>query len=278
MKLKRLKAAILAGAMLPGMAAAQLPGLPMTGFAAGGAGLTPFYVLGFELGPWQDYLARELTPSYLAESDLPPLHISWLDAEAVSILPAFAVQLGLVLVTSGMPLLIAAELGAEELPPFAVTQRLLWLPTMLVGVMVYPLWPAYREALARGDWAFLGSGLRRSFVYAGLIQIPFLLLMLVEGEWIIDIIPTNGLPGGGEFHSWYGVSGSIVSGWKAEPIPRDPTPKSGDGNNWTESDNVMTIGPEARHFISDTLDPFGAAHRGAAIFLHKEGHDSRYPS
>lgn len=78
------------GGLLPGLCAAQLPGLPMAGFAAGGAGLTPFYVLGFELGPWQDYLSRELTPDFLAEPNLPPLHISWLDPEAVAILPAFA--------------------------------------------------------------------------------------------------------------------------------------------------------------------------------------------
>ena len=53
----------------------------MSGFAAGGTGLTPFYVLGFELGPWQEYLARELTPDFLADPDLPALHISWLDPE-----------------------------------------------------------------------------------------------------------------------------------------------------------------------------------------------------
>ncbi len=46
--------------------------------------------MGFELGPWQDYLARELTPEFLAEPELAPLHISWLDPELVSILPAFA--------------------------------------------------------------------------------------------------------------------------------------------------------------------------------------------
>lgn len=90
MKLRSLKATLMAAGLLPGLAAAQLPGLPVTGFAAGGTGLTPFYVMGFELGPWQDYLARELTPDYLAEPDLPPLHISWLDPEVVSILPAFA--------------------------------------------------------------------------------------------------------------------------------------------------------------------------------------------
>lgn len=75
------------------MAAAQPQGLPVSGFATGGTGLTPFYVMGFELGPWQEYLARELTPEFLTQPDLPPLHISWLDPEVVSILPAFAESL-----------------------------------------------------------------------------------------------------------------------------------------------------------------------------------------
>lgn len=92
MKFKRFRAAILLAGLVPGLAAAQAPGLPMVGFAAGGAGLTPFYVIGFELGPWQDYLARELTPDFLQE-ELPPLHISWMDSEAVALLPAFASDL-----------------------------------------------------------------------------------------------------------------------------------------------------------------------------------------
>lgn len=76
--------------MLPGLCLAQLSGLPMTSFAAGGTGLTPFYVLGFELGPWQDYLAMELTPDYLADPNAQPVHVSWMDPEVVAILPAFA--------------------------------------------------------------------------------------------------------------------------------------------------------------------------------------------
>jgi long-chain fatty acid transport protein len=90
MKSRILKAAILSAGLCPAMAAAQLPGLPFSSFTAGGTGLTPFYVMGFELGVWQDYLARELTPEYMTEPDLPALHISWLDPEMVSILPAFA--------------------------------------------------------------------------------------------------------------------------------------------------------------------------------------------
>jgi long-chain fatty acid transport protein len=79
--------------LLPGLAGAQGFGLPASGFAAGGAGLTAFYVIGFELGPWQEYLARELTPDYMLAEDEAPVRISWLRASEVLILPDFAAEM-----------------------------------------------------------------------------------------------------------------------------------------------------------------------------------------
>jgi hypothetical protein len=76
-----------------GAANAQAFGLPAANFAAGGAGLTSFYVIGFELGPWQDYLARELTPAYMLAEDAPPIRISWLKSNELTILPDFAQSL-----------------------------------------------------------------------------------------------------------------------------------------------------------------------------------------
>lgn len=93
MKNRLLTALLLVVGMLPALAAARVVGLPMAGFNAGGTGLTPFYVLGFELGPWQDYLARELTPDYLLDPSSQPLHISWIDQQTVIILPLFAQRL-----------------------------------------------------------------------------------------------------------------------------------------------------------------------------------------
>ena len=93
MKMRLFKAALMLTVMTPGLSAAQLPGLPLASFTAGGTGLTPFYVLGFELGPWQDYLARELTPEFITDTSVEPLRISWMDFESVIILPAFAEQL-----------------------------------------------------------------------------------------------------------------------------------------------------------------------------------------
>ncbi|MCH7508063.1 MAG: hypothetical protein IID60_12280 [Proteobacteria bacterium] len=76
--------------ILPGFAGAQVTGLPVASFAAGGAAFTSFYIIGFELGPWQEYLARELTPSYLLPNDAEPIRISWLRSSEVPILPDFA--------------------------------------------------------------------------------------------------------------------------------------------------------------------------------------------
>lgn len=79
--------------LTPGLAGAQGIGLPIGGFAAGGAGLTSFYVIGFELGPWQEYLARELTPEYMLPDDAPPIHVSWIRSSEILILPDFAADL-----------------------------------------------------------------------------------------------------------------------------------------------------------------------------------------
>lgn len=79
--------------LIPALAGAQVTGLPAVSFAAGGTGLTSFYVIGFELGPWQDYLAQELTPAYMLAEDAEPVHVSWMKSSEINILPDFAAYL-----------------------------------------------------------------------------------------------------------------------------------------------------------------------------------------
>jgi long-chain fatty acid transport protein len=93
MKYRFLTVLLLVAGMIPALSAARVSGLPMTSLSAAGTGLTPFYVLGFELGPWQDYLARELTPDFMLDPTAESLRVSWLDEQSVFILPAFAKQL-----------------------------------------------------------------------------------------------------------------------------------------------------------------------------------------
>jgi len=71
--------------MVPGLA-----GAGAGGYALSGNNLTAFYILGIELGPWEDYLMRELTPGLQVMGDLPQPRISWMDGEESIILPVFA--------------------------------------------------------------------------------------------------------------------------------------------------------------------------------------------
>src|SRR5210317_2603740 len=93
MKLRKLAAFLMVLGMLPALSAARVSGLPMAGFSAGGTGLTPFYALGFELGPWQDYLARELTPDFMLDPAAEPLNVSWMNDHSVIVLPFFAKEI-----------------------------------------------------------------------------------------------------------------------------------------------------------------------------------------
>ena len=79
--------------LIPGIAGAQGIGLPAVSFAAGGTGLTSFYVIGFELGPWQQYLAQELTPIYMLPDEAQPLRVSWLRNSEVMLMPDFAADM-----------------------------------------------------------------------------------------------------------------------------------------------------------------------------------------
>ncbi len=90
MRFRFLTALLLVIGMLPTLAVARVSGMPMAGLSVGGTGLTPFYVLGFELGPWQDYLAHELTPDYMLDPDAVLQPVTWMNEHSVVVLPFFA--------------------------------------------------------------------------------------------------------------------------------------------------------------------------------------------
>jgi long-chain fatty acid transport protein len=93
MKYRFLTVVLVLAVLIPTLSAARISGPPMTGFVAGGTGLTPFYVLGFELGPWQDYLARELTPDFMLDPAAEPLNVTWMSDHSIVVLPFFAKQI-----------------------------------------------------------------------------------------------------------------------------------------------------------------------------------------
>jgi len=85
-------------------------------------------------------------------------------------------------------IVITQVLGAAAVATYAVPQKLFGVITMLLGMTLATLWPAYGEAIARGAlrWVrqvFIGS-LRATLA----TTIPVTTLMVISGPWVLRVI------------------------------------------------------------------------------------------
>jgi O-antigen/teichoic acid export membrane protein len=83
-------------------------------------------------------------------------------------------QLAVAVAFTSNSIIVAAMIGPSAVAVYAVVYKLFMIPTLLVAFVLGPLWPAYREALSRGDvdWirATFGRSTRLSFLVAGLLS------------------------------------------------------------------------------------------------------------
>jgi O-antigen/teichoic acid export membrane protein len=83
-------------------------------------------------------------------------------------------QLAFAVAFTSNSVIIAAMIGPSAVADYAVVSKLFMVPTLLVGFALGPLWPAYREALSRGDVEWVRRTFRRSIrlslVVAGLVS------------------------------------------------------------------------------------------------------------
>jgi O-antigen/teichoic acid export membrane protein len=118
----------------------------------------------------------------------------------------FLIQVAAVVVFSSDNLVVSHYLGAAEVTPYSVTWRLVGMATLLQSLIFPALWPAYAEAYARRDYAWI----RRTFsvtikgtlalnlacvtalvlfgrtlirVWAGPAAVPTSYLLLAMGVW-----------------------------------------------------------------------------------------------
>ena len=76
----------------------------------------------------------------------------------------FILQLATSIAFSADNFIIARTLGAVRVPEYAIPQRMFALISMMCAMLVTPLWPAYGEAVSRGDFAWVRHTLRRSIL------------------------------------------------------------------------------------------------------------------
>jgi O-antigen/teichoic acid export membrane protein len=83
-------------------------------------------------------------------------------------------------------IVIAQILGSGAVQEYAVPTKLFVLAPTLLSYVLIPLWPAYRESLARGDGAWVKRTLRRSIILAALLNIPSSLFLIVAGPFLLN--------------------------------------------------------------------------------------------
>jgi O-antigen/teichoic acid export membrane protein len=84
-------------------------------------------------------------------------------------------------------LVISHYLGASEVELYAIPFRLFALAPSLVLIIVTPLWPAYGEAIARGDMPWVHRTFRRTVRLGALITGPASLVLVALGPAIIHL-------------------------------------------------------------------------------------------
>lgn len=103
----------------------------------------------------------------------------------------FIVQSASLVAFQSDSLVIAQILGADAVTQFAVPAKLFMLIPAFIGLPLVPLWPAYREALERGDHEWLIRTLYRSIVLAGLVALAGATVLVVVGTPLIQFWAGN---------------------------------------------------------------------------------------
>jgi O-antigen/teichoic acid export membrane protein len=84
-------------------------------------------------------------------------------------------------------IVIAQVLGAAAVAVYAVPQKLFSFISMVVGMGITPLWPAYGEAIARGDVAWVRRVFLGSLWITLAIAVPLCTLLVLAGPWILKV-------------------------------------------------------------------------------------------
>lgn len=99
----------------------------------------------------------------------------------------FLLQLSIALAFYSDNLIIARVLGAEQVADYAVPWKLFNFVSVFIAMVVAPLWPAYGEALARGDLEWVRSTFRKSLSITMVFSLTGAALLVLFGRQLLDL-------------------------------------------------------------------------------------------
>jgi O-antigen/teichoic acid export membrane protein len=97
----------------------------------------------------------------------------------------FVAQIAALLILQTDNLVIAHFLGAQAVTPYSVTWRLFSFSTLLQTLLLQSLWPAYAEAYARGDGAWIRRTFRTSLLSCFAVTLGMVVPLVLFGNQII---------------------------------------------------------------------------------------------
>jgi O-antigen/teichoic acid export membrane protein len=98
-----------------------------------------------------------------------------------------ALQIAMSLAYSSDNMVAAQVFGSATVTSYAVPMRLFSIAPMLMGMLQAPLWPAYGEAIARGDTIWVRRTLVRALVGTFASAAAVTLPLVLGGPWIIHM-------------------------------------------------------------------------------------------
>lgn len=99
----------------------------------------------------------------------------------------FLLQVGAALNLGIDPLIVNQVLGPNAVATFAVVQKPFELLSILLLLLLQPLWPAYREAITSGDMAWVTRTFRRAMIATLAFSSCIAVIMAVGGPSLIRL-------------------------------------------------------------------------------------------
>jgi len=129
----------------------------------------------------------------------------------------FVLQVAVAVAFSTDNIVIAQLLGPAAVSEYAVSWRVFSIAPMILGFFLMPLWPAYGESIARGDWVWTKRTLVRSLKLTASATALYSLGLVLFGRPIIkiwagpEVVPSLALLLGLGVWTVFSTSGTAVA-------------------------------------------------------------------
>jgi len=129
----------------------------------------------------------------------------------------FVLQLAIIVGFQSDNIIIARILGVEAVAGYDVALKLSTMPAVFIGFMVVAQWPAYGEAMTRGDSAWIRRTFTRTIRLSLLFAVPCAAILLLWGDTLIriwagpEVVPSTTLLIGISVWSVLMVLGTVIA-------------------------------------------------------------------